>query len=82
MRELPVDRAHCHRPSLIFLDEPRPVSTRWPPRSPADLQSLVANGEATVFLTNPHNLAEARKACTARGGHSRREVVAIGHPMS
>jgi ABC-2 type transport system ATP-binding protein len=78
--KLAVARALIHRPSLIFLDEPTagldPVAAA---ALRADLQSLVANGEATVFLTT-HNLAEAEKLCTHVAVIREGKLLAIGHP--
>jgi ABC-2 type transport system ATP-binding protein len=79
-QKLAVARALIHRPSLIFLDEPTagldPVAAA---ALRADLQSLVANGEATVFLTT-HNLAEAEKLCTHVAVIREGKLLAIGHP--
>jgi ABC-2 type transport system ATP-binding protein len=79
-QKLAVARALIHRPSLIFLDEPTagldPVAAA---ALRADLQSLVANGEATVFLTT-HNLAEAEKLCTRVAVIREGKLLAIGHP--
>ncbi|MGO9094550.1 MAG: ABC transporter ATP-binding protein [Bryobacteraceae bacterium] len=79
-QKLAVARALIHRPSLIFLDEPTagldPVAAA---ALRADLQSLVANGGATVFLTT-HNLAEAEKLCTHVAVIREGKLLAIGHP--
>jgi ABC-2 type transport system ATP-binding protein len=62
-QKLAVARALLHRPPLIFLDEPTagldPIAATALRR---DLASLVAQDQATVFLTT-HNLAEAEKLC-------------------
>ncbi len=62
-RKLAVARALLHRPPLIFLDEP---TAGLDPMAAAalrrELASLVAQDQATVFLTT-HNLAEAEKLC-------------------
>ena len=79
-QKLAVARTLLHRPPLIFLDEPTagfdPIAAVALRR---DLASLVAQDQATVFLTT-HNLAEAEKLCAQVAVICQGRLLAMGAP--
>jgi len=79
-QKLALARAMLHRPSLVFLDEPTAgldVMSATDVR--ADLESLVAHGGVTVFLTT-HNMAEAERLCAQVAVIREGSLVALGDP--